>query len=415
MREILKITELIAGYGDKKILENINLCIKENSFIGIIGPNGSGKSTFLQVLARSLSPDSGVILLKDQNLMSYPFRQFGQEIGFIPQENEIPFAYPVYDIVMMGRNPHIPRFRQPSEKDHEIVKHALELTGTGDLAEREITSLSGGERQRVLIARVLAQDSDILLLDEPFAHLDLHHQHELFRLMRDATRGNKTVIGIFHDINLAATYCDHLIVLYEGKVFATGTPEEILQENLLKEIFKIQPVIRDNPISGTPYIYVSEKNVSTSSTLPEVHIISGGGFGSSLISRLNSLGCRITCGILSENDSDYQIAERLGLGIIYEPPFTEISKRSEELLQERLKFADWIIMTGMPVGRGNYANIQALEKVSPEKIIIFSPDINAGIQDYTGGKATELISSLKEKGTVFIEDIKEIEYLLLKK
>jgi len=410
--DILAISDLIAGYGEKKVIDRICLNIREKSFVGIIGPNGSGKSTFIQVLARYLNPESGIILLNKENLDKLAFRDFGKQVGFVPQENEIPFAYTVYDIIMMGRNPHIPRFRQPSVKDHEIVKQALKLTGTEHLADRAITTLSGGERQRVLIARVIAQDTDMLLLDEPFAHMDLHHQHELFRIMRDSTRGKKTVIGIFHDINLAATYCDELVVLYNGRVYASGTPKEILQRSLLEKIFNINPVVGNNPITGTPYIYVANPDIRDISDKKSIHLISGGGSGSPLISRFISMGYHVSCGVLSENDTDYMVAEMHGLHVITEPPFAGISRSSEELLIKQLNTADFIIVTGMPIGMGNYTNIRVLIGIPPEKIIFYIPDPDIQMPDYTGGEAKRLLSELIKQGVAIAGDINEIEEII---
>ena len=394
---ILDVRNLHAGYGDHEVLKNIRLLIHEHQFIGIIGPNGSGKSTLMQVLARSVTPRSGMILFRGDKLGTLSFREFGQSVGFVPQESTIPFAYPVYDIVMMGRNPHIPRFRQPSGRDHEIVNRALEQTGTIHLAERSITSLSGGERQRVLIARVLAQDPELLLLDEPFAHIDLHHQHELIRLIRETTKGKKGVIGVFHDINLAASYCDHLILVHNGVIRASGTPREILQEPLIHEVFKISTVIGENPITGTPHLYVT-KPIPAKKNEQNIVIISGGGTGASLISQLATAGYHLSCGILSENDADCQVARRHGLNFIYEPPFSKITLEHESLLLEQVTEADIVIVTAMPVGWGNYPNLRVLEKIPASHIILLLPEDEPIIPDFTGGAATHLVNRLLRAG-----------------
>lgn len=408
---ILDVRDLDAGYGNHEVLKKIKFLIHEHQFIGILGPNGSGKSTLLQVLARSLCPSSGVVLFRGDELDTLSFRKFGQGVGFVPQESGIPFAYSVYDIVMMGRNPHIPRFRQPSAQDHEIVNRALEQTGTITLADRSITTLSGGEKQRVLIARVLAQDPELLLLDEPFAHIDLHHQHELIRLIRDTTKAKRAVIGVFHDINLAASYCDHLLLLHEGVIRASGTPREILQEPLLREIFRISTVIGENPITGTPHLYVTE-------LIPEIKkknhtvLISGGGTGAQLISMLTSAGYPLICGILSENDADCQIARRHELNFIHEPPFSKITLEHEHQLLEQVTRADWVIVTAMPIGWGNYPNIRVLEKIPAGKIILVLPDTDPCIPDFTGGAAITLLNRLISAGANRVEHISEIPSLL---
>lgn len=404
---IVEVYDIDAGYGDHEVLKKIRFLIQEHQFIGIIGPNGSGKSTLMQVLARSLSPRAGVVLFRGDELDTLSFRKFGQGVGFVPQESGIPFAYSVYDIVMMGRNPYIPRFRQPSSQDHEIVRQALEQTGTMHLVDRSITSLSGGEKQRVLIARVLAQDPELLLLDEPFAHIDIHHQHELIRLIRDTTKEKKGVIGVFHDINLAASYCDHLILLHEGVIRASGTPREILHEPLLRDIFKISTVIGKNPITGTPHLYVTEP-IPAKMNEQNIVIISGGGTGTPLISQLTPAGYHLRCGILSENDADCQIARRYGLNFIHEPPFSKITLEHESLLLEQVSEADWVIVTAMPVGWGNYPNLRVLEKIPAGKIILVLPISDPIIPDFTGGAAITLLNRLLCAGAKRVEGISAI-------
>jgi len=384
-------------------------------FIGILGPNGSGKSTFLQVLGRSLKPKSGTILLNGNELDTLQYKDFAKIVGYVPQDNSIPFSYSVYDIVMMGRNPHLPRFKNPGTEDDTIVTDALRKTGVFHLAERSITSLSGGERQRVLIARVLAQDPDLLLLDEPFAHIDLHHQYELITLIRDTTRGEKSVISIFHDINLAAAYCDHLVLLNDGTIRAFGTPSEILTEDLLQEIFKISPLMGVHPIMGTPFLFVRNE-ISERSKQPEkVFLISGAGSGSSLMSVLVSAGFHVQCGVLSKQDTDYQVARKLGLDVISEPPFSRISLDHEEKLRELVIQADRVIVTYMPVGWGNFPNLKVLEHIPAHNIILYLPGENACIPDYTGGAATTLLNHLMETGAVRAKTIGEVAGLISQK
>ncbi len=409
---LLEAAGIDAGYRDHPVLKQIGLLVHEHQFIGIIGPNGSGKSTLMQVLARSLKPESGVILLRGSDPDTISYREFGKRVGLVAQESEIPFAYTVYDIVMMGRNPHIPRFRQPGEVDHAVVRSALQKTGTLEFSTRSITSLSGGERQRVLIARVLAQDPDLLLLDEPFAHIDLHHQHELIRLIKETTKGTKAVIGVFHDINLAASYCDHLILVHNGSIRASGTPREILQESLIREIFQVTPVIGENPVTGTPHLYISGWGGEYAGNKLDVYVISGGGTGTALIPYLVSEGHHVRCGVLSENDADCQTARRYGIEVIAEPPFSRITLEHEMLVHEQILQVDRVIVTAMPVGWGNYPNIRVLERIPPEKIILVLPDADPLIPDYTAGAATNLLTKLITTGAVRIPGISHLRRVL---
>jgi iron complex transport system ATP-binding protein len=409
---ILKVHDLNAGYGDHEVLKKIQFLIQEQQFIGILGPNGSGKSTLMQVLARSLNKSAGVVVFRGDELDTLSFREFGQGVGFVSQESGIPFAYSVYDIVMMGRNPHIPRFRQPSAQDHEVVIQALKQTGTIELAERSITLLSGGEKQRVLIARVLAQEPELLLLDEPFAHIDMHHQHELIRLIRNTTKTKRAVIGVFHDINLAASYCDHLILLHKGVIRASGTPREILQEDLIQDVFKISSVIGENPVTGSPHLYVTRPIPKITEHGKHIVIISGGGTGAPLISQLACAGYQLSCGVLSDNDADCQIARRYGLNFIHEPPFSKITLEHESLLLEEVHKADWVIVTAMPVGWGNYPNLRVLEQIPAGKIILVLPDTDPSIPDFTGGAAINLLNRLLSGGAKRAINISEVPALL---
>jgi len=405
---ILEITDLCAGYDEKDILQKISLFIKQRSFVGIIGPNGSGKSTFLHVLARSLPVRTGNIALLGNPLQSLSFREFGKNVGYVPQDSDIHFPYLVYDLVMMGRNPHIDRFRSPSAQDHDVVKKALELTHTDDIAMRPITSLSGGERQRGLIARVLAQDPIVLLLDEPFAHIDIHHQYELIRIIRDASQERMAVIAVFHDINLAAAYCDELVLMMDGKIRAWGKTEDILTPELIREVFKIIPIIDVNPITGRPHIYVEEELKARDGHKPWIHVISGGGTGSCLISLLARSGYNFSCGVLSENDSDCRTAKRYGVPTLTEPPFSRISLEKLEQLREMIQKADYVVVTSMPVGWGNLPNIQVLLEVEPEKVIFIVPPSRPIFNDFTGGTATDTVQKLLSDGAMKISNPPEL-------
>ncbi|HWQ63958.1 MAG TPA: ABC transporter ATP-binding protein, partial [Methanospirillum sp.] len=405
---LLTVKDLDAGYKDRDVLRQIQLCVHEQMFIGILGPNGSGKSTFLQVLAKSLKSRSGSILLDGIELDDVPFREFGKTVGYVPQENSIPFSYTVRDIVMMGRNPHIPRFRPPGDEDEKAVLKALKQTGVLEFADRSITALSGGERQRVLIARALAQDTELLLLDEPFAHIDLRHQYDLISLIRESVKGRKAVIGVFHDINLAAAYCDHLLLLHNGKIHAFGTPHDILNEENMRAVFQISPVISINPATGTPCVFVLDQKEIQNNQNPDIFLISGAGTGACLMSALFGNGYQVRCGVLSEQDSDFQVARRLGFDVISEPPFSRITLVHQEELLYQVKKADMVIVTSMPIGWGNYPNLKVLEEVSTEKIILYIPESEHKIQDYTGGAATTLLNELMEKGAVKVQSFAEI-------
>ena len=216
--------------------------LKSGVFVGMIGPNGSGKSTAIRALSRTLRPSGGIVLLDERDLYAHhSARSSAQAIGVKPQDTSVSLDFSVRDVVRMGRAPHLPQrpFASETPEDEKIVDDALLAAQVADLAERAVTTLSGGERQRVLFARALAQQAEILLLDEPTASLDLRHQIEILTLARDlAHRGGKAVLAVLHDVNLAATYCDRLVLLHGGKVAASGTPAEVLTAENFQTVYR---------------------------------------------------------------------------------------------------------------------------------------------------------------------------------
>jgi iron complex transport system ATP-binding protein len=230
------------------IIAGAGLAVEAATFLGIIGPNGAGKSTLLRLAAGLLPPTAGEITLDGRPLRALPRKQVARLLGYVPQQARLDFPFSVADVVMDGRNPHLGRFQVGGANDRQIVWEAMAQTGILPLAERDVQTLSGGEKQRVLIARALAQQPHILLLDEPTANLDLYHQHALLRLVRRlAEEQGLAVVAAIHDINLAARYCDHLAVLSDGQIVATGPPALTLTHTLLEDVFTVDAEIVPEP------------------------------------------------------------------------------------------------------------------------------------------------------------------------
>ncbi len=240
------------------VLAGLSLEVRAGEFLGVVGPNGSGKSTLIRALSRALRPAHGAVLLADQDLYAQTSaRRSAQRIGVVPQSAAAAFGFTVRDIVGMGRTPHLPRrpFTGETAGDAQIVADALRDAGIEYLAGRIVTTLSGGEWQRVLLARALAQQPDVLLLDEPTAHLDIRHQWETLALVRDlAHSAGKAVLAVLHDLNLAAAYCDRLLLLSGGLVVADGPPERVLTAAHLQQVYGTPVTIQTHPSSGRPFI-----------------------------------------------------------------------------------------------------------------------------------------------------------------
>ncbi|WP_036566231.1 Fe(3+) dicitrate ABC transporter ATP-binding protein FecE [Oceanospirillum beijerinckii] len=248
----LSIENLTVSYGDKVILNELNLQIPKGKITALIGPNGCGKSTLLKTVARILSPKQGQILLQGEGLHKQDTRQVARKLALLPQAPITPEGVTIRELVGYGRAPWGSRWGRLSDEDRAIVQHALKQAGLLELADRPATDLSGGQRQRAWIAMILAQNTDLVLLDEPTTWLDIAHQIELLKLMRELNQQGKTIVVVLHDLNQASRYCDELVVLKQGKVQQQGTPEQVLTQKLVEEVFDLCAEIHPDPVAGSP-------------------------------------------------------------------------------------------------------------------------------------------------------------------
>jgi len=252
MTELFAITDLTAGYGARDVLHDLSFSLKPGLFYGLIGPNGSGKTTLLDLMLGNLAPRCGTILFHDRAAGQYPRRELARQIALVPQDFRINFDFTVLDVVMMGRHPHIPRFANPGATDREIVERVLAELEITDLQDRLITQLSGGEKQRVIVARALAQDTPVLVLDEATSNLDIQHSLSIFQVLKKRCRDRgATIIAAIHDLNFAAAYCDSIILLNQGRVVTIGPPRQVLSAELLHQVFAIDCQAYEEAFSGT--------------------------------------------------------------------------------------------------------------------------------------------------------------------
>ena len=251
----LSARELSLGYGDRSIVENLSVALPAGKVTIIVGANACGKSTLLRGLARLLKPSAGVVHLDGTDIHKVPTRELARKLGILPQTPTAPDGISVADLVGRGRSPHQGWFRQWTPADDDAVAAALNVTGTAELANRSIDELSGGQRQRVWIAMALAQETDVLLLDEPTTYLDLAHQVEVLDVVSELNaRRGITVAIVLHDLNLAARYADHLIAMKQGAIVAQGAPADVLTAELVQEVFGLESVVVPDPVVGTPMV-----------------------------------------------------------------------------------------------------------------------------------------------------------------
>lgn len=253
----LSTENLSAGYGNKPVLNQLSLTIPPGKITALIGPNGCGKSTLLKCFARLVTPTSGVLQLDNQPLASLSSRALARKLALLPQQQLAPEGIRVSELVAYGRSPWLNLWGRLDKHDQVLVQRAMAETQIGDLADKRVSELSGGQRQRVFLAMALAQDTPLLLLDEPTTYLDINHQVELMALLRRQNQQGKTLVAVLHDLNQASRYCDYLVMMSQGQVIASGTPQQVMTPERLAQVFSIDAQIHRDPVSGMPMCIVS--------------------------------------------------------------------------------------------------------------------------------------------------------------
>ena len=248
----IEVTDLTAGYGGEPVLREVSFACAPGGFLGILGPNACGKSTLVKVLSGALAPDGGRAAVAGLDPARAGARELARAVATVPQATEVPFPFTGEELVAMGRYPRVGRFAPLSRADLAAVRRALEATDTLALAPRFVTQISGGERQRLLLARALAQETPVLLLDEATAAMDVHRKVDAFDLLTRRNRDGVTVVAVMHDLNLAALYCRRLLLLKAGRVFAEGPTAEVFTRGTLEAVYETRFDVAIHPATGRP-------------------------------------------------------------------------------------------------------------------------------------------------------------------
>jgi iron complex transport system ATP-binding protein len=257
---MLEIRDLTLAYGERVALRDVSLSLARGELLGVVGPNASGKSSLIRAITNVVAPQRGEIRLDGSLLSRLSRRELSLRVAVVPQNPTLPEAFTALEVVLMGRTPHLGLLQSERRADWAAVRRALEQTDALELAERRIGELSGGERQRVVVARALAQEAPVLLLDEPTAHLDVGRQATVLELLRRLCRNNgadgcpKAVLAVVHDLTLAAQYCDRLAMLSEGRLVALGSPQEVLSVQVLAAVYRTQVSVFPHPVTGRPVV-----------------------------------------------------------------------------------------------------------------------------------------------------------------
>ncbi len=406
-QKLLQVEGLSTVLGGNTIVDSISLEVGRGEVVGVVGANGSGKTTLLKTIVGLLDAESGDVLVDGLSMVAKgrpDHSERARKLAYMPQQAEShPFT--AFESVLMGRYPHLGRFELEGAGDRELAWAAMERTSTAEFVNRRLDTLSGGERQRVVLARVLVQQADVLLMDEPTASLDLRHQILTMDLVREeAVNRNAGVVVILHDLSLAARFCDRLVLLHEGRKIADGTPWEVLTPENLRVAFGIEGLVEPDPVTGRPHVLVLGSENSGGEDLVgagrTVHLICGAGSGRQLMHQLRVAGYTVTAGVLGTGDSDREAAERLRLDYVSAQPFSSVTDVQHKDHLVLVRAADHVVLLPMAVGMNNVRNIEAA-RAAGSLIVVEPPGVSgvgdAVVGDYTDGLATSLRRGLIER------------------
>ncbi|NLC67604.1 MAG: ABC transporter ATP-binding protein [Clostridiaceae bacterium] len=391
---VLEITGLDYYIDDVQILKNINLKIMHGEFVGIIGPNGAGKTTLLKCI-NGINTPGGLVKIKNRDIGKLNEKQVAREVALMSQNTAITFPFPSIDVVLTGRYPYLGFARGESMEDYNVARKYMRYTDTLQFENREITKVSGGERQRILFAKLLTQETDLVLLDEPASNLDIAHVEQIFTYCRELCCAGKTVIAAMHDLKTASKYCPRLILLKDGEIIADGATGEVLTSENLSKAYGVNALVYRNRITGLLDVYIPGFEMRKEKK--RIHIIGGGGSASGVIRQLFEMGFDISIGVLTHGDSDSACAEVFGIKRVIDKPFSGISDEAFEENVKYIKESELTILCNMPFGILNLRNLDAAAHASNLAII---EDDSPETRDFTGGEALEIYNELKRKAVV---------------
>ena len=376
-----------AGYPGRTVLHNLSFSITPGEMVGILGPNGAGKTTLFRTLTGLCRPASGAVRIFGRATDRLAAAERARLIAVVPQEVEASVAFSVEEVVMLGRTAGLSRWSAPTPEDRHIVERAMAQTDVIDMRHRSVTELSGGEKQRAIVAMALAQEPRIILMDEATSHLDMNHRLEIMEIVERLNREHGvTVMLISHDMNLTADFCRRVLLLDHGRLFADGTPDQVLTEDRLRHVYhcdvRVQRDAADGAISILPARRLREPPDGHRAA---VHVIAGGGCAVELFRRLTLAGYRVSAGVLNDRDTDTEAALALGIPTATEKPFSPIGREALQKARELAADAEMVVVCGVPFGPGNVANLEIAEAAMAAGRRVLLLD---GIEDrdYTPGR-----------------------------
>uniref|UniRef100_A0A7C3MAY4 ATP-binding cassette domain-containing protein n=1 Tax=Archaeoglobus fulgidus TaxID=2234 RepID=A0A7C3MAY4_ARCFL len=377
--------------GSRDVLKDVTFEVGKGEIVALLGPNGSGKSTILKTIFGMLKPLRGVVLLDGKNIGSA--EEAAKRLGYLPQDTPLT-NLKVIDVVMLGRTPYLSGLKRPKNEDYRIAMDALKEVGMEGMAERIFSELSGGERQKVMLARVFAQQPEVMLLDEPTAHLDIAAQIEIMEIIRKKVEQGRAAIVAIHDINLASSFATRILMIKDGKVAYAGRAEDVINEESIRNVFGADVVVRRYGRG----VYIAPK-LKVPNGLRRVHVICGGGSGGVILHMLREAGYKVSAGVVNILDSDWEVAVELG-EVIDEAPFSPIGDYSHSKNIELIERSDAVVLANLSFGRGNLRNLQAAMHAANLNKLIVVNRTPFEERNFAGKDAEELYREILKKAVV---------------
>jgi iron complex transport system ATP-binding protein len=382
--------------GGKTILKDCSFAVHAGEFIGIIGPNGAGKSTLMRGLRGLLPIAAGNI-----NVFAHPIHAMGQKqaarlVAYMQQDVNVGFGYTALEVVLAGRYPYLDWWRNENEQDRAIARRYMKFTGVQDLENKPVNQVSGGERQRILLAKVLAQETPLIFLDEPTASLDLAYQEEIFRHCRTVCAQGKSVLLIAHDLKLAAKFCSRLLLVSGGKILADGAPEEVVTPNNLDRAYGLHSAVFHNRVTGNLDIHTFA-GCDRRDEMARIHVIGGGGSIGPLLRTLFEQKYTVSAGVLQEGDTDAEVATAFDIPYVHGSAFSGISSEQADEHRRLVDAADWVILGNLYYGAQNLDNLKAAFLA---RRLIVVEDSPISERDCVDGEATRIYQELVKKKQV---------------
>jgi iron complex transport system ATP-binding protein len=388
----LRVEGITVKLGSRDVLKDVTFEVRRGDFVALLGPNGSGKSTMLRTIFGILKPLSGVILLDGKSISGID--EASKNMGYLPQE--VPDVnLRVIDVVLLGRTPYLSGIKKAGVEDTKIAEKALKEVGLEGFGDRKFSELSGGEKQKVMLARVFAQNPKIMLLDEPTAHLDISAQLEILGIVKRRVEAGCSAIIAIHDINLASSFADFILMVKDGRIAYAGEPREIITVNTIKDVFGADVIVKRHGNS----VYVIPKKKSRVNNV-RVHVICGGGSGKNIIYILSEAGYSISAGVLNALDSDWEAITEVGGEVVDEAPFMEIGDEAYGKNLKMVEGADVVVLSNLSFGKGNLRNLMAAKHAANLGKLIVVDATPFSSRNFAGDEADRVYSEILKKARV---------------